>query len=311
MRENAPSATAYLIAASIAYSARDPALAFLLPPQAAPLSDWVLADSLPWGRYLLWALQRTWFRALIRLAERATLPGIQAHYLVRKRRIEELTRTALQEGVRQVVVLGAGFDSLCWRLHSEYETALFFEVDHPGTQQVKRAVLERRAMLRPNLQFLAVNLILDDLEAHLRAAPRFDPGLPTLFVMEGLLMYLAPAEVEQLFRSLRFPECPQTRVVFTFLEPQPDGRVNFPHASPLVSWWLRQRGESFRWGIRREALPDTLAALGFRLVEVSDDADFRRRYLTAPFLENVPLAAGEFLGAAVIHSDHLPATPSL
>src|SRR5207249_3443339 len=152
----APSATAILIAASIAYSARDPSLVSLLPLQAAPLSDWVLADRLPQGRCLLWALQQPWFRALIRLLERMTLPGIQAHYLVRKRAIEEITRQALQEGVRQVVALGAGFDSLCWRLHTEYETTLFFEVDHPGTQQIKRQVLERRTLLRPNLQFLPI-----------------------------------------------------------------------------------------------------------------------------------------------------------
>src|SRR5436190_24359776 len=97
-QENAPSATAYLITASLGFSARDPYLASLLPPQAAALSDWVLADSLPYGRCLLWAMQQPWFRALIRLLERITLPGIQAHYLVRKLALEDVTRTALQDG---------------------------------------------------------------------------------------------------------------------------------------------------------------------------------------------------------------------
>src|SRR5687767_1113756 len=173
MRANAPSSTAYLIAASVAFSARDPYLSSLIPSQAAPFCDWALADSLPYGRRLLWALQQGWFRALIHLLERVTLPGIQAHYLVRKRAIEEITRGTLQEGVRQVVVLGAGFDSLCWRLHTEYETVLFFEVDHPATQEVKRQVLERRAPFRPNLQFLPADFTQSDLETALRASPRF------------------------------------------------------------------------------------------------------------------------------------------
>src|ERR1051326_5208581 len=217
MRENAPSATAYLIASSIAYSARDPYLATLLPPQAAPLSDWVLADSLTYGRCLLWALQKPWFRAGLRFLERALLPGIQAHYLVRKRGIEDITRAALQEGIRQVVVLGAGFDSLCWRLHTEYGTTLFCEVDHPNTQRVKRQVLERRALLRPNLWFLPANFTRPDLEMDLRVSPRFHSRLPTLFVMEGLLMYLSPAEVIRLFRTLRLLSSPQSRIAFTFL----------------------------------------------------------------------------------------------
>jgi methyltransferase (TIGR00027 family) len=299
MRENAPSATAYLIAASIAYSAREPNMAFLTPSHASALSNWVLADSLPQGSLLLWALQQRWFRACVRRLERATLPGIQAHYLVRKRGIEDATRRALEEGVRQVVVLGAGFDSLCWHLHTEYTSCLFFEIDHPRTQQVKRAVLERRVPLRPNLQFLAMDFTLTDIETELRACPRFNAGMPTLFIMEGLLMYLSSEEVSRLFRAIACLGTPQTRALFTFLEPQSDGRVNFPQASRLVTWWLRRRGENFRWGIKREELPGFLAAHGFRIGEVVDDAEFRRRYLNAPFQQNLPLAEGEFLCTAL------------
>ena len=248
MRANAPSSTAYLIAASIACSAREPDLAFLVPAHAAALSHWVLADGMPHGRALLWALERRWFRTAVRRLERALLPGIQAHFLVRKRAIEEATRQALNEGVRQVVVLGAGFDSLCRQLHTEYNTCLFFEMDHPQTQQVKQGVLERRVLLRPNLRFLPIDFTVTDAATELRACPRFHPGMPTLFIMEGLLMYLSPDEVAQTFRALGVLAGPGSQTIFTFLEPQSDGSVNFPHASRLVSWWLKRRDERFRWG---------------------------------------------------------------
>lgn len=304
MRENTPSATAYVIAASIASSARDPKMAFLVSSHATALSNWVLADSLRFGRLLLWALQKHGFRALARLLERMTIPGIQAHYLVRKRGVEEAALQALEEGVRQVVVLGAGFDSLCWQLHTEFSTCLFFEIDHPKTQKVKREVLERRVPLRPNLQFLSLNFTQTDLEAELNACPRFDCRLPTLFILEGLLMYLRSEEVARLFRSLHHLGCPQTRVLFTFMEPQADGRVNFPQASRLVSWWLRRRGETFQWGIRREALAGYLSEHGFQLTQIIDDAEFRRRYLTAPFQRNLPLANGEFLCFAMLPTEN-------
>lgn len=302
MRENAPSSTALLISASIACSAREPNLAFLVSSHAAALSDWILADSVKGGRWLLGALQQRGIRAAARLLERITVPGIQAHYLVRKRGIEELTRKSIKEGTRQIVVLGAGFDSLCWQLHTEHPTCLFFEIDHPATQKVKRQVLERRVPLRPNLQFLSMNLTQADLEAELNACPRFHSNLPTLFLMEGLMMYLTAEEVTRLFRSLCALSVASSRLLLTFLEPQADGEINFPHASKLVTWWLKGRNESFRWGIRRKALSVFLAEQGFQLEEIWDDAEFRRRYLTAPFQRNLPLAEGEFLCSASVLS---------
>lgn len=298
MRENAPSATAYLIAASIGYSAREPKMALLVPSSAVALSNWVLADSLRGGQWLLWALQQPLVRRFARLLECLTIPGIQAHYLVRKRAIGEATQQALKEGVRQVVVFGAGFDSLCWQLHTEYPTCLFFEVDHPDTQKVKRAVLERRVPLRSNLQFLPMNLTQMEVNAQLQACPRFDAHLPTLFILEGLLMYLTAEEVTRIFRSLADLGCPKSRLLFTFLEPQADGRVDFPKASRLVSWWLKQRGETFQWGIRRETLPHYLSEQGFQAEEILDEVEFRRRYLHAPFLRDILLAEGEFLCSA-------------
>jgi methyltransferase (TIGR00027 family) len=299
MRENAPSATAYLIAASIACSAREPEMAFLVPAHAAALSHWALADGLPHGRALLWALEHRWFRAAIRRLEAALLPGIQTHYLVRKRAIEDAARQALEAGIRQVVVLGAGFDSLCQHLHTEYSTCLFFEMDHPGTQRVKQGVLERRVPLRPNLRFLPIDFTVTDLETELRACPRFRAGLPTLFIMEGLLMYLSPEEVARLFHALGVLAGPDSQTLFTFLEPQPDGSANFPHASPLVSWWLKRRGERFRWGISRDDLPGYLAENGFHCDEILDEGAFRCRYLTAPFQRELPLAEGELLCRAL------------
>ena len=111
-------------------------------------------------------------------------------------------------------------------------------------------------------------------------------------------MYLTPEEVSRIFRYLSDLGCPKSRLVFTFLEPQADGRVDFSNASRLVSWWLKQRGENFQWGIRRETLPAYLSEQGFQMEAILDDVEFRKRYLNAPFQRDIPLAAGEFLCTA-------------
>ena len=295
MHEHKASGTAYLIAASLAASGSDPVLGRLLPPNGARLAEWVIGDTLRNGRVLLWALQQPWGRGILRLIERMVLPGIQSHYIVRKRYIEDAVRGGLRSCFRQVVNVGAGFDSLCWRLHSEYPKVIFLELDHPSTQREKRKTLEKHASLKANLHLQAADLTRVDLATALRDCPQFETQLPTLFVIEGLTMYLTEMEIKGLFRSMLDLRLPQTRVVFTFMEPQQDGRVNFPQASGVVAWWLSHRAERFKWGIGRGLIPEFLSAQGFQLAELADERDLRRLYMSESIFAQTALAVGELV----------------
>ena len=72
------------------------------------------------------------------------LPGILLHYALRKRFIEESARAFLERGGQQLVVLGAGFDTLAARIAEERPGVVCVEVDHPATQETKRRVLTAR-----------------------------------------------------------------------------------------------------------------------------------------------------------------------
>jgi methyltransferase (TIGR00027 family) len=293
VHEHKASGTAYLIAGSLAASGSDPVLSRLLPDNGATLGEWVIAETLRNGRMLLWALRQSWGRAIVRLIERFVLPGIQTHYIVRKRFIEDAVRASLQDGYRQVVNVGAGFDSLCWRLHTEFPSVRFVELDHPSTQGEKSKVLEKHGRMNGNLHLQPADLTRVDLETALRECPRFDASQPTLFVIEGLTMYLTDAEIKGLFRSIRNLQLPKARVIFTFMEPQGNGSVNFPQASRVVAWWLSRRAEHFKWGIHRDLLPGFLATQGFQISELVNDGDLRCRYMDDPIFARTPLAVGE------------------
>ena len=45
---------------------------------------------------------------------------------------------SIDEGAKQVVILGAGFDTLAWRLSEKFESIRFIEVDHPATSKEKK-----------------------------------------------------------------------------------------------------------------------------------------------------------------------------
>jgi methyltransferase (TIGR00027 family) len=231
-------------------------------------------------------------RPLISVLERVTVPGIRLHYALRKRCLEEVARAALSEGFGQVVVLGAGFDTLALRLHEASPSTKFFEVDHPATQRAKIRALGDEAAGR-NLRFIPLDLARGSLEGALLARADYDPEASTLFVAEGLLMYLALAEVDLVLNFVRRHSGRASRLAFTFMETRADGHVGFRQSSFLVDAWLRLRGESFRWGLPRAEARAFLAARGLSVREVITSETLRARYLTAEGLRHQRLAEGE------------------
>ena len=242
MRADRPSSTAALIAASTVFLSRDPALAEFVPPGAAEICARCLTARqrlLMRVRWLCWA------------AERATIPGLMLHFMLRKRWIEQAVRGAILRGCRRVIVVGAGYDTLAVRLAPVFPAVRFTEVDHPATREVKRAAVPARA----NLEFIAADLARVPLP---RAAE------PALYIAEGLLMYLTAAEVDALFAAIN------GEIVFTVMEPAPGGRIAFHNATWLERALLALWKEPFTWALAREALGDFLAARGLRLRDYAD-----------------------------------------
>ncbi len=295
MKDDEPSATARLIARSLLLLSQDPAGSLLVPPRCAETSAWFLAACGENPVRFQRLAQQSWFRRLLLQAEQLTAPGILMHYVLRKRWIEEAVREGLAAGAQQVVVLGAGFDTLAWRLDREYPKVEFWEFDHPATQAAKQAALAAHEPPAANLYFGTLNLAAERLKEALVSAPGYQLQLETVFVAEGLLMYLEPEQVTTLFRDAQAASGPGSRFAFTFLEPQADGRTGFAGRNRFVNWWLRRRGEPFRWGASHREVKSFLNASGWRLQEIIAPPDLRRRYL----MEELPRSAtGDFIGLA-------------
>ena len=266
MREGRPSQTALLILRSTVLLARDPRLSVLVPPGAAEACRRFLEEVDPaWLAALRWRAA-AWapVRAAAFFLERFVIPGITLHYAVRKRWIEEAARAALAEGAAQMVVLGAGFDTLALRLHRELPGVLFVESDHPATQSLKRRALARWGELDPNLELVTLDLTRATPREALAALPGYDEGADTFLIAEGLTMYLQAGQMDAIFAFLREHAGAGSRIAFTFMEPRADGRIDFPAASRLVRRWLAMVGEPFTWGIRRQRSAGLARRAGLR-----------------------------------------------
>ena len=121
----------------------------------------------------------------------------------------------------------------------------------------------------------------------------------TLFICEGVLMYLVPEEIEKLFSFIRTHSSPRSRFAFTFMESE-NGLIRFRNASAAVGRWLRLRDEVFKWGIARDHLPEYLASIGFAVDRIAAHDSLRTRYLKSAHLDHLPLAEGECICVARI-----------
>lgn len=279
MKENEPSATADVVARNIVLISKTPGLAALVPQEAGRLSGWLVADSSRGGRSFVARSGKRWFQMARRLQERLTIPGLALHQALRKRYIERAVRLSLAEGFEQLVVLGGGLDSLAVRLHKEFPAAGFIELDHPATQSTKLRSLMRRRLVGPNLKFISVDFARQSPAERLKACDGYHPERKTIFLAEGVLMYLSAGEVESILDFVRREPCARKRFVFTFMELDGKGRAGFRRSTRLVRLWLKMKGEPFRWGMRAEETEKFLRRRGFALKEMATGSSLKEIYL--------------------------------
>ncbi|MGB9076314.1 MAG: class I SAM-dependent methyltransferase [Terracidiphilus sp.] len=138
----------------------------------------------------------------------------------RSRIAEDALSRAVERGIRQVVILGAGLDTFALRNPHGAQEIRIYEVDHPATQAGKRERLaEAQIALPPWLSFVPVDFELDILGEALGAAG-FQPNAPAFFTWLGVVPYLTQDAIS---RTLDYISSIQnSEVVFDYMEP-PEG----------------------------------------------------------------------------------------
>jgi methyltransferase (TIGR00027 family) len=263
-----------LIAASLVLLHHDPKRSRLVSKTAVDLCAHVLEDHSSQTRLFLKIVRQTWFRPIATLVERITIPGILLHYALRKKCIRELVRSALANGVAQVVILGAGFDPLSSELQREFPTAVFWEIDHPATQRHKVRACSKIGI--EQVHFAAVDLAAAGLEREALIKSDFDPAKRTFWIAEGLLMYFPADVVSSLMKTLSTLSALGSELAFTFMEKQGDGQLRFDSQTKLVDLWLRRRGEPFFWGTTRSELAEFIRP--WRVIRIFDHDDLRQMH---------------------------------
>ncbi|MGA8515198.1 MAG: class I SAM-dependent methyltransferase [Burkholderiaceae bacterium] len=198
--------------------------------------------------------------------------------ITRSRFAEDALLAAVKRGVRQYVLLGAGFDSFSLRRPDGVRDLVVYEIDHPATQAVKR---QRMAVCqvtpRAPVHYIAANLSKEGVAAALlRSDFRFNE--PVFFSWLGVTMYLSRTDNLGLLGAIGQLAAPGSEVVFNYFDQEAffDNTGSGPFSEMQRS--VTAIGEPLLSGFDPAHLAKDLHGIGLSLQEDLDDAQTLQRY---------------------------------
>ena len=215
----------------------------------------------------------------------------------RSRIAEDALSGAVERGVRQIVVLGAGLDTFALRCPHGARQVRVYEVDHSATQAWKRQRLADAQLALPTwLVFVPIDFERDDLGETLAGAG-FQRDSPAFFTWLGVVPYLTADAVG---RTLDYIASIQnSEVVFDYMEPPQAFSEEMRELVAKRTEQLEKTGE--RWASRFE--PEGMAAMlrsrGFCEIE---DINFQE--ITSRFGRAVQGLAPGQAGLHVVRAKH-------
>ena len=229
---------------------------------------------------MLFVLRNKLLLSFLRWRGNRLYPGLRDYIAARTRYIDDCLTGCLQDGLKQLVILGAGFDSRAYRFSGLKERVKVFEVDHPATQQVKRARLNE-ILPEPveHVAYIATNFDTEDMGGKLRKNG-YSETAKTLFVWEGVTYYLSADAVDATLAFMASHSAEGSSVVFDYLPPWfVKGSTDLILARSLLNT-LKRHGEAMDFGIDRSAIQQFLEVKGFSLIENVGTEYFRKEYFS-------------------------------
>jgi methyltransferase (TIGR00027 family) len=179
---------------------------------------------------------------------------------------------AVDRGVRQVVVGAAGYDGRAFRYAKP--GVRWFEVDHPATQRDKLERLERLGIATPHVRFVEADFTRDPVADRLRAAG-LEVAVPSLFLLEGVAVYLEQAVLETVLEQFRQVAAPGSRLAISVSlsrEHDAGARARFQAAVAAL-------GEPARSMFAADEADSLLARTGWRTIPGREETAAKRERL--------------------------------
>jgi methyltransferase (TIGR00027 family) len=213
----------------------------------------------------------------------------------RSRIAEDALSTAVQRGIRQIVILGAGLDTFALRNPHRAREIRIYEIDHPATQAWKRERLDEAQIALPRwLTLVPVDFEQDDVGEKLAAAG-FQQNSPAFFTWLGVVPYLAENAIG---RTLGYMSSIQnSEVVFDYMEPPEAFSEELRQLEKERTEQLKKIDERSVSRFEPADIEAILRSHGFRVIE---DISFQE--IASRFGHTIQGLAAAHAGVHVVHA---------
>jgi methyltransferase (TIGR00027 family) len=222
-----------------------------------------------------------------------------ANVITRTRYTEDALEAAAARGVRQYVLIGAGFDSFALRRPAFARDLEIFEIDHPATQELKRRRIAACGQELPaSVHFIAADFAKQSV-ADVLSGSSFRSDVASFFSWLGVTMYLTREANMSTLRSIASSALPGSEVTFTYLDSNLfDSRsTSFQAFSARVA----ALGEPLLSGFDPQTIARELGDCGLALIEDLDGDQVVARY-GRPDLKSSPSPSASHIALARVVS---------
>jgi methyltransferase (TIGR00027 family) len=204
-------------------------------------------------------------------------PGLGNSIRARVRYFDDFVKTSINEGLEQLVILGAGYDTRAYRIEG-LDKIMVFEVDHPDTQCVKIEKIKKIfGHLPDHVVYVPVDFESEDL-GQMLLENGYNKFQKTLFVMEGLVMYIPPKAVDETLLFIVKNSGKGSSIIFDYYHQSTvDGTSELEAAKNIRNFVLSQ-GEPLQFGIEEEAVEAFLTERGFSRIQNVTSEDYKEAY---------------------------------
>jgi methyltransferase (TIGR00027 family) len=234
---------------------------------------------------------------LFKLFSRYFFPnGIYEYVIARTKYFDAVFTEALKRGFDQIVVFGAGFDSRALRFDHLGRGTRIFELDAPITQKEKLEAYQLKELVIPeNLVFVPINFNQESLAEKIAQAG-FIAGRKSLFLLEGVTMYLSQDVIESTFRFIEDVSGAGSLIVFDYIYGGVLRRENKYYGERDIYKTVARVGEEWTFALEEDEVERFLSRYGFLLRDHSDTQKLEERY----FRNSKGLIVGKINGTHAI-----------
>lgn len=206
-------------------------------------------------------------RVVVWYADERRAPGVFGYIVARVRYIDDYLKACMADGIGQLVILGAGYDTRPYRFDGFKGQVKVFEVDHPDTQKRKAEILRNMfGSLPDHVVYVPVDFNREKLDQRLSESG-YDGNLKTLFIWEGVTYYITPEAVDETLGFVAKNSGEGSSVVFDYMVHWDGYKKSEQEIVERVQRHHKRIGEHLTFGIPKGTIEHFLSSRGFYQIE--------------------------------------------